>query len=212
MENILTEIQSSVKWFESAFLKRTGQREILVRDRNQIAEKIKEEEELDKHLLDVRVFLQTVANATQQELEYHVSEIVSLALEAVFEDPYKFKLVFTPRRGRSEADLFFEKNGVRIDPMTAAGCGAVDIASFALRIALWSLRTPRTRNTIVFDEPFKYLSKDLQTKASSMVKEISQKLNLQIIIITHEEAFVEQADKVYRVTKRGPVSKVRKVR
>jgi len=154
--------------------------------------------------------LQTVAQATQEELEYHVSEIVSLALEAVFPDPYKLNLNFELRRNKSEADLTFsKKKGEKIDPLTASGGGAVDVASFGLRVSLHSLQSPRTRSTIVLDEPFRFLSKGLQERASAMVKEISQRLGVQFIIVTHEANLLEAADKVFEVENVKRISKVK---
>lgn len=147
-----------------------------------------------------------VAKITQSELEYHIGDLVTLALASVFDDPYEMGIEFVQRRNRTECDLFFIKDGKRVDPMTASGGGAVDVASFALRLSLWSLANPRTRNTIVFDEPFRFLSKGLQPKASSMLKDISEKLNLQVIMVTHSEDLVDGADKIMNVYQRRGIS------
>jgi len=152
---------------------------------------------------------QTVAKLTQQELEIHISELVSLALEAVFPRPYKLVLEFTLRRNRSEADLLLEdEDGNRVNPMDAVGGGVVDVAAFCLKIALFSLIQPKPRRTLILDEPLRFLSTDLQSKASAMIKELSRKLNLQFIIVSHEEALLDSADKVFRVSNKNGVSTV----
>ena len=149
---------------------------------------------------EAQAIVQTIAQATQKELEYHVSEIVSLALDAVFPDPYRLGVAFELRRGRSEADLTFGRGGDEpIHPMTAAGGGAVDVAAFALRVSLWSLAPRKTRPTLVLDEPFRFLSRDLQPRAGKMLKEISEKLGLQMIIVSHETDLIENANKVFEV-------------
>ena len=155
-----------------------------------------------------QIVIRTVAQATQQELEYHISDIVSLALSAVFDDPYELKLDFVIRRGKTEADINFSRNGELVKPMYASGGGAVDIASFALRVALWSLSQPKTRNTLILDEPTRNLSLDLQSKAGEMLKQISEKLNLQIIMISHVPDLIESADKVFNVELKKGVSKI----
>ena len=170
----------------------------------------KEARILSKRLDKVQRIIQEVAQETQKQLQFHIAGIVTMALEAVFPDPYEFKLEFELKRGKTEADLLFKRDGRRVDPMTASGCGAVDVASFALRVACWSLRRPRSRAVLVFDEPFKNLSADLQEKAGEMVKMVSEKLCIQMIIVTHQQELVEVADKVYRVTKPGKYSIVRK--
>ena len=158
-----------------------------------------------------RAVIQEVAKLTQQELEFHISELVSLALSAVFDDPYKFKVDFVIKRERTEAELYFERDGERVHPMTASGGGAVDVAANALRFALWSLKSPRTRNTIILDEPYRFLSKDAQPRAAAMLKEISAKLGIQVIMVSHNPDLIEAADKAFEVTMRNGVSTVKEV-
>jgi DNA repair exonuclease SbcCD ATPase subunit len=104
--------------------------------------------------------------------------------------------------------LFFVRDGEKIDPLEAAGVGAVDIATFALRVAAWSMEDPHSRNVIILDEPFRCLSEDFQEQASMMLKELSNKLGIQFIIVTHETTLASYADKVFEVKKRKKVSKV----
>lgn len=144
--------------------------------------------------------IQCVAKLTQQELEVHISEIVSLAMEAVFPNPYRLVLKFESRRNRSEADLLFQDSeGNLLSPMEAAGGGVVDVAALALRIALFSLRRPKPRPIMIMDEPLRFLSSDLQGRASNMLKELSEKLGIQFIIVTHEEALTDAAGKIFTV-------------
>lgn len=153
--------------------------------------------------------VRSVGIKTQQQLQFHISDITSLAMEAVFENPYKLKVEFIQRRNKTECDLSFTRDGNEIDPMEESGGGAVDLASFALRIASWSLQTPHSRNTIILDEPMRFLSEDLQEKASAMLKEISKKLKIQFIIVTHEPTLAAYADKVFEVSIKKGVSKVK---
>ena len=166
---------------------------------------------LSRHLLRLekaRKILQTVAQMTQQKLEYHLSEVVSLALDAVFDNPYRLRLRFEQKRGKTEANLLFERDGKSIEPMSASGCGVIDVASFALRVALWSLRRPRTRAVLILDEPFKNLSNDLQERASEMVSLVSERLGIQTIMVTHNQELIKTADRIFHVVKKGDKSKV----
>jgi DNA repair exonuclease SbcCD ATPase subunit len=159
-------------------------------------------EDNEKRLDDLRraqEIIQAVARQTQQQLEYHVSEITTLALASVFPNPYKLHLDFELKRGRSEAVLSFGREGARFAPLASSGGGPVDVAAFGLRVALWSLRSPRTRPVLVLDEPFRFVSRNLQARASEMVKEVSRRLRIQFIIVTHEETLIEHADKVIEV-------------
>ena len=154
--------------------------------------------------------IQLVAQQTQKELEYHISDIVSLALETIFDDPYKFKIEFVLKRNKTECELLFEREGELINPLSASGGGVIDVASFALRIALWTLQAPKSRNTIIMDESFKFVSKNLLPRVGELLQELSKKLNLQFILVTHLDELTECADKVFQVTIKKGISQITK--
>lgn len=158
-----------------------------------------------------RVILQMVGLETQQQLQFHISDIASLALESVFPDPYKLVLDFVDRRGKTECDILFERDGKLIKPIDASGGGTVDVASFALRIASWSMSIKKIRNTIILDEPLRFLSAEYQEAASQMIKEISKKLGIQFIIVTHNPVLTSYADRVFEVKLRRKISKIKTI-
>jgi DNA repair exonuclease SbcCD ATPase subunit len=163
---------------------------------------------LHKHE-EAREIIRKVGAETQSQLTFHIKDIVSLALDSVFDSPYTFGIDFVQRRSKTECDLYFERDGNRIDPLTASGVGAVDIASFALRIASWSMARPRTRNVIILDEPFRFLSENYQEQASLMLREISQRLEIQFLVITHNITLTTSADRVFEVSIKKGVSQVK---
>lgn len=147
---------------------------------------------------------------TQQQLQYHIGDITSMALDAVLvENPYELTAEFVQRRNKNECDLLFQRGGNTYDPLDASGGGAADVAAFALRIASWSMGNPKTRATIIMDEPLRFLSQDKQDRASAMIKELSKKLNLQFIIVTHEDTLTQYADRVFSVSQHRGVSRVK---
>jgi len=172
------------------------------------------ESSLKKNLIDyenclkARTVVQTVAKSTQERIELHLSNLVTMALATVFPDPYTFSLRFVERRNTTEADLIFSKNGNETDDLLNTGGGGVaDIASFALRIALWSLK--KTRATFILDEPDKFLhNPEYQTKASELMKELCDKLGIQIILVSDQERIIAAADKVIRISNKNGVSEV----
>ena len=137
---------------------------------------------------------------TQQELEYHISNLVSAAISSVFPDnPYKFRVQFIERRGKTECDLRLERDGELIDALTSAGGGVVDITSLALRIAALSMKSGRIRPVLLLDEPFKHLSIDLQDQAEQMLHELASRIGVQIINNSHASTALENTDKGFQV-------------
>lgn len=174
--------------------------------RTYIQEQLKEERtarkdcvRLLKRTEKAKEVIREVGLRTQEQLQYHISDITSLALQAVFPDPYTLGVEFVQRRNKTECDIFFSRGESKVDPLTASGGGAVDVAAFALRIAAWSLMRPHSRNVIILDEPMRFVSEDLQEQASEMIKEVSKKLGIQFLLVTHEPVIAVHADKVWQV-------------
>ena len=158
---------------------------------------------------EAREIIRKIGMETQNSLSFHINDIVSLALDSVFDNPYQFAVDFVQRRNKTECDLYFVRDGNRIDPLTASGVGAVDVASFALRIASWSMARPRTDNVIILDEPFRFLSENYQERASNMLREVSQKLGIQLIIVTHETVLTTSADRIFEVSIKKGISQIK---
>jgi len=196
--------------------RRKGQRDQVSSQIDETKDKIRKFTKRDKRISKAQLIIQTVAQQTQQQLEYHVSELVTLALSGVFPRPYRLNLDFELRRGKSEADLTFSPPGsdVKIDPINASGGGAVDVASLGLRMSMWSLKRPRTRPTFFLDEPFKNINdpgrkRGLHARAAEMLKEISRKLKVQMVVVTLTDELIEVADRVFDVSQRRGRSRVK---
>lgn len=155
--------------------------------------KAREEQELErvalelKHSQDAREVLQLMAQAVQQQAHAKISAVVSRCLSAVFDDPYQFQIQFEMKRGKTEASLRFVRRDLDVDPLSAAGGGVVDVASFALRVACLVLSRPRLSRVLVLDEPLKYVSAQYQENVRSMLEQLSKDMGIQIVMVTHVE-------------------------
>ena len=185
-----------------------GEKSRIKKDIKVFKTKIKENKKKVSLNEKAKEIITLVGLKTQEQIKFHISDITSLALETVFDNPYKLELDFVQRRNKTECDIYFTRNENKIDPLSSSGGGAVDIASFALRIASWALQMPRTRNTIILDEPLRFLSKEYREEASIMLKEVSQKLGIQFIIVTHDSVLTRYADKIFEVSIKKGISNV----
>lgn len=170
-----------------------------------------------------QVLVQITAQQTQDQLKYQLSELPKLALQSVFgDDAYDFEADFIIKHGKVEADFWFVRDGVRINPKENTGLGPVDIAGMALRPALWSLRSPRNRACIWLDEPFKHLKgAEANKRALAMLKEICRPRpernwpGLQIVMIADERAsredIQEVADKLFEFKMKGRKTIVKEI-
>ena len=159
----------------------------------------------DKQSIDEsKEIIEKVATATQSKLRFYIKDIVQLALDSCFPGEFEFDVEFSIEYGKTAANLVFKHGGCEEDPIDACGGGVVDVAAFALRIAVWSMG--RSANTIILDEPFRLLSRGLHKRAGEILKTLSEKLNIQMIMITHSSNIAEFSDLSYDVRKIDGVS------
>jgi len=169
-------------------------------------------EEIIKFKIEIRVsekaqaIIQIVAKKTQKELEYRISEPVTLCLKSVFDNPYEFLVDFVTRRNKSECDLLFKRSSLSkpIIPKDSSGIGAVDVAAFGLRVATWALSRFRSKNVLILDEPFSHLKGiEANKRIIQVVKVLSKQLGLQVIMVSDERVPINEikkgADRVFEV-------------
>ena len=156
-----------------------------------------------------RNIINIVAKQTQEQFSLKISDLVSSALESVFDNPYTFHAEFINRRNRTECDLYFMRDGYKRSPMDASGGGVVNVASSALRIGL--LMLSRYRKVLILDEPTKDLhSKKLKKRMSNFLKEVTKKAGIQLLVFSGDEdaELIFGADKVFMVTQEDGISNV----
>lgn len=195
-----------IKYLRKRLTEEMAKKDLLTKQLADTKLEISTEETFLENCQKARLVVQVVAEQTQKKIEYHISNLVTMALASVFPDPYEFALRFTQRRNKTEADLIFIKNGNEGVPDDMAGGGTLDVASFALRVAIWSIKP--TRNVLILDEPGKFISRDLQMKFSKMIKHLSEKLMLQFVIVSHIPEITDSSDRVFRVNKLEGVKEI----
>lgn len=199
----------SLTEIKAASDKAVARKELLTEQQNTRKSDLVLKQALLKAEEEAQVLIQTVAQETQEQVRFHLQDMVQAALDAVFPGAYDFMVEFVLKRGRTEVSMYLEKDGTEMDPMDSTGGGIVDIISTSLRIACWSIS--RTANTIIMDEPFKFLSSKYRSLLGEMLQQVSQKLGLQIIMVTHDPDMVNAADRVFRIDQKSRKSFVAEV-
>jgi len=197
--------------YKNKFHNLVGKRDLL---QGQMNRAYFERERLDQKYEDalfLRALVQEVAQQTMNNLSFHISNIVTAALKAIpFPHCPDFEAEFVKGRNQVECNLWFVTDGNKSKPIESSGGGACDVASFALRLTYWSLK--KNRPSFILDEPFKYVSADLQPHCAEMINMLSEKMGVQIIMISHLPEIDVVADKEYKVEMKGGRSVVREVK
>jgi len=164
--------------------------------------------EYNNDLQKARIIIAEAGKFTQSYLKDYIENMITTALQAVFEENYQFIIDFDIKRNKPEAKISLKIHGEEVDPKDSVGGGILDIASFALRVVLWSIENPKSNNVLILDESFKFLHGKIEN-AMKMLKDLSKKLDLQFIIVSQIEELSENADKVFLVTHNGVFSEVK---
>ena len=128
--------------------------------------------------------LQELAQTVQQEAHKQVSKIVSKCLKAVFGPSYAFRIDFVQRRGKTEAEFLYLKDGQKVSPHVCSG-GIKSVVSLANRLTRLVMTLPPVRRFLALDEPFAGLSGPNLQKMAALIQSLNKDLNTQFIIATH---------------------------
>ena len=169
----------------------------------------RESEERERAVVfgEARDVVNSVMLVTQEQVRSHIEDIASLALGLVYGDGYSLELDYEVKRNQTEITPYLVKCGHRSPPKDAHGGGTVDVCSFALRLALWSLMNPRPAPVFILDEPGKFISRDKQPMFAAMLNRLSIEMLVQIIMVSHAGCIMEQAEVAYEVTQTSGVSR-----
>ncbi len=153
---------------------------------------------------EAREIVQKVAQTIQQQAHGRIASVVTRCLAAVFDDPYRFEVRFDRKRGKTEARLLFERDGLALeDPLNEVGGGVVDVAALALRLACIMLSRPPRRRLLVLDEPFRNIrGRENKQRVRRMLLRLAEDTKFQFLLNCDAEAYPEFAlGKIIELTK-----------
>lgn len=156
---------------------------------------------------DVALLFQTFSEQEQHAVQDKFEQLISFGLSLIFGDRFKrFRLNAGVERNQVVLNptLVFEvDNGIEVTSgiMGAHGGGPSDVIGFLLKLlVLIFMGSSKTRPIIFADETFSHLSEEYLPAMSKVIRKFVDELNpeLQIVLVTHQQAFAEVADVVYK--------------
>jgi len=131
-----------------------------------------------------------------------VDKLVTSGLRVVFDDlNLEFKTVIERTRGRTGARLELYESGRTFPLIDSFGGGVLAVVGVLLRVA--AILALDLKRVLLLDETLAHLSEQYTENASKLMKKLSKDLNFTILLITHQSAFAQHADKHYQVMTRG---------
>jgi DNA repair exonuclease SbcCD ATPase subunit len=151
--------------------------------------------------------LNSLGEQRQDEAQRQIESLVTRGLQVVFGEELSFHLVSRQERGAATVDFIVRttlEDGTTVDTaiMDARGGGLAAVVGFLLRLVVMLLeqRTTTRDRLMVLDESFAMVSAEYLPRVSEFVRELVDKTGVQMIMVTHQDIFAENADVVYRFT------------
>ncbi len=148
-------------------------------------------------------FVDSSVKNVRLEVLTDLETIVNSALQSVYEpDSPSVELELSNKRDRTAITPYFiqQVSGKELRRRyEGLGCGVSDIVSVALRLVL--IKASGADSVLVADEPFRFLGTAQVPRASMLLKEIAQRLGVQVILTTHHDTTVDVADRAFLLQK-----------
>lgn len=160
--------------------------------------------------------LTAIGEQRQQTAQHTIETLVTQGLQTIFGNDLSFHLVPAVRaktpvvdfRVRSTLD---DGRVVDTDVMDARGGGLAATVGFLLRLVILLLSHQRQDTVIFLDETFAHVSAEYLPRLIDFLKELVAKTGVQIVMVTHEDGFLDAADTTYRFELINGTTKVRKL-
>ena len=118
---------------------------------------------------------------------------------SIFEKDIKFNIKLYSYRNEPAIDVSVIENDLEVDPQKSCGGGLNDIISFVVKIIFIYLK--KSSKIIILDEPLKFLSRDYIEQSSNFIHEISKRMDIQIILVSHKTDLEISCDKLITIEK-----------
>lgn len=151
----------------------------------------------------VAITLASIGEQRQEDAQQQIEELVTRGLTTIFNENIQFKLTQTQRGKTPEVKFSVISDGLNNHPietsvMDARGGGMSAIVGFLLRLVILLLSKDK-EPILIMDESFSHVSAEFRRPLIEFIVELVNKTRVQIFVVTHDEIFLEYADKRYRL-------------
>ena len=188
-----------INQLKSIVEKNTFLKDSLENKRKKIQQDIRKINDNNIVLLELKEFLLTVSANYRDQLCNLFTSLVTEALSSIFEKDIRFKINLYSYRNEPAIDVSVIENDLEIDPQKSCGGGLNDIISFVIKIIFIHLK--KSSKIIILDEPLKFLSRDYIEQSSNFIRDISKRMNVQIILVSHKPDLEISCDKLINIEK-----------
>lgn len=160
----------------------------------------------------VAALLTSIGETRQAAAQHQIETLVTYGLRTIFGAELSFHLVAGVRAKTPVIDFIVRStlaDGTTVDTpvMDARGGGLAAVVGFLLRLVVLLL-SPDKRPILPLDETFAHLSREYEPRMAEFLRELVDRTGIQIIMVTHSDAYGDAADVRYRFTQKDGITHV----
>jgi ABC-type uncharacterized transport system YnjBCD ATPase subunit len=195
-------LQQRVRQARSVVERRAGEAAAVARAGIRAREEAEAHKAQAELLQQAASLLTSVGEERQARAQEQVEGLVTQALRAVFGDGISFAMVQGVKGNQPVVEFVVRSDYgggqlVETDVLAARGGGMAAVIGFALRLVILLL-TPEARRVLLLDESFGMVSRSYETAVAEFLREVADRAGVQIVLVTHSDAFDDLADKRYQ--------------
>ena len=129
-----------------------------------------------------------------------LEDLLSLGLQRIFQDrDYKVEIKVSEKRSSKCADLYLIDNGHPFLMKDSCVAGGI-LVVVGFLIQTFYVANLDIAKVLFLDEALSNISTQYLDNFFAFVKELTNKIGLTVILITHDTRFLEYADRIYKVS------------
>lgn len=203
----LQKTTSDLKDIYRSITENTIKYNLLVEKKNGLLDDLKILKERETVLAETCRLLQEATTFSRKRLKECIETTVTSALRDIIGDnTIGFEIKYEVSHNKTVADFYMTKviddETVYLDIMNECGGGIADIVSIAIRIVLLTYHSSTLSKILLLDEActsISNFSQELLSNLAKWLKSVSDRFDIQIILITQKEEFIQHSDKVFVV-------------
>ena len=206
------DLNTKIREYSNYVLLQKAKKESLEDRISELNKDLKSQEEYLDLVNKTQILLKNTSEYARKQAISQIEIVVTRFLQYVFETDMEFKIELQEKSGVPSCEFYvvsrYDDLEIKTKPEDSRGGGVVDIVSMALRISFITQMKRRSSGPLILDEPGKHVSNDYIFNLGEFLRELSRSLDMQIIMVTHNEYLKEISDSSQTVSIRNGISKI----
>lgn len=148
-------------------------------------------------LKDAGDLLLAVAVEYQASVLRYLNELVSHGLQDVFGPGYRVEFRESTKANQRVIDIVLIHHGLEVSVPDGCGGGVSETIAVLVQLILVYLKRDELAQFIVLDESLAHLALVHTPAMGRVLKDVGERLGLQLLVITHQADLADEADVVY---------------